>query len=60
MQKVLAGNTGSLPEFADYLNKQLQRNPGWRIDKIQLLQDEYIVAAIVVFEGPDRTEGPSR
>ena len=27
MQKVLAGNTGSLPEFADYLNETFQNPP---------------------------------
>ena len=59
MQKVIAGNIGTLPEFADFLNRQLHNNPGWKIDKIYQIRQNYSVGVVVIFVGPDGTDGPS-
>lgn len=58
MQKVVAGRITSFQEFAQYLNQQLEKNPGWKIDKIYQTSCNGRTNAVVIFVGPDGTNGP--
>lgn len=60
MQKVAAGNIYNLSDLERYLNQQLRKNPGWKIEHICMVErGDYGSGFIAVFEGPDDTEGPT-
>ena len=59
MQKVAAGKMGSFQGIEKYLNQQLKKNPGWRIEHLCMVDNGLAgPGIIIVFEGPDNTDGP--
>ena len=60
MQKVAVGRIGGFKDFEYYLNQQLKKNPGWRVEQICSI-DLGVAgpAVVIIYEGPDDTEGPS-